>query len=109
MVPSARRPLGFGGLLAGLTALHVGAVLAKQQIDRLAGGGIFTEAFRAIGLLLEQQFGLIAIEISWRQVLGQGGFDQLFFAVFTGALGLEIGTKAADAHHTGQTIELDRA
>ena len=41
--------------------------------------------------------------------MGQGGFDQLLFTVFTGALGLEIGTKAADAHHAGQAIELDRA
>ena len=107
--PRQRSPLGLGGLLAGLAALHVGAVLAKQQIDRLTGGGIFAQAFRAIGLLLEQQFRLITVEISRRQVLGQGGLDQLLFAVFPGALGLQIGTKPADSHHTGQAIELDRA
>ena len=89
--------------------MDIGAVLTKEQINRLSSRRVLTQALGAIGLLLEQQLGMIRIEISRREVLGQGGLDQFLFAVLAGALGLEIGTKATDADHTRQAIQLDGA
>ena len=101
--------LGLGGFLGGLAPLHIGAVLAKQQINRFTSSWINPKAFRPLRLLFQQQLGVVGIEISGGEVLGQGGFDQFLFAVFPGALGLQVGAKATDAHHAGQPLQLNGA
>ena len=108
-------PLGQGGPLrlgvgvAHLAPLHVGAVLAKEQIHLLAGFRVFAQGLGAIGLLLENQLGLVGIEIGRGDLLGQGGLEQLLAAVLGDPLGLQVGAEATDAHHAGEALELHRA
>ena len=101
--------LRFGDLITHLTPLEVGAVLAKQEIDLLAGFRVFADRFRAVGLLLEDQLSLLGIEVGRGDLLGQGGLEQFFGAVLRHPLGFQVGPKPANAHHTGQPLQDHRA
>jgi hypothetical protein len=57
------RPPGLGVFIAHLTALHIGAVLAEQQVDGITGLRILAEGLGALGLLAQDQLRLVGIEV----------------------------------------------
>ena len=57
----------------------------------------------------QDQLRLFGIEIGRGDLLGQGGLEQLLGAVFSDALGFQVGAEAADAHHAGQALQLNGA
>ena len=79
--------------------------MAEEQVDRLAAFRVLTQGFRPLGLLAQQQLGLVGIEIGRGDLLGQGHLEQLFCAVIGQALGLQVGPEATDAHHAGQPLQ----
>ena len=104
-----RRALGLGILITHLAPLHVRAVLTEEQVDQIPRFGILTDGFGAVGLLFEDQFGLLFIQISRSDLPGQGGLDQLFLTVVADTFGLQVGAKTADANHGGQALQIDGA
>ena len=54
-------PLRLRGFFAGLAQLKIGAVLAKQEVNLLACFGVLANGFRPLGLLAQNQFGLVGI------------------------------------------------
>ena len=104
-----RRSLGLRVLITHLPALHVRAVLPEQQIHQVAGFGIFAQRFRAIGLLLEDQFRLVGIEIRGGDFPRQRGLDQFLLAIVSDAFRLQIGTETTNPHHARQAFEINGA
>ena len=104
-----RRTFGLGVLITHLAPLHVRAVLTEEQVDQIPRFRILTDGFGAVGLLFEDQFGLLFIQISRSDLPGQGGLDQLFLTVVADPFGLQVGAEAADANHGGQALQIDGA
>ena len=104
-----RGAFGLGVVVTDLAPLHIGPVLAEEQIDQITGLGIFPEGLGTIGLLLQDQLRFFGVQIRRGDLVGQGGFEQLLAAVFRHPLGFEIGAKTTDPHHAGETLEGNRA
>ena len=102
-------PLGLGHLVTDLAQLHVGPVLAEQQVHLLAGVRVFAQGFGTLHLLFEDQLGLVGIQVGRGDFTRQGGLDQLLGAVLAHPLGFQVGAEAADPHHTGQALKSDGA
>ena len=104
-----RRAFGLGILITHLTALHIWAVLAEEQINQVTRFGILANGFGTVCLLFEDQFGLLLIQIRRSDLPGQGGFDQLFLTIVADAFCLQVGTKTANANHRGQALQINCA
>ena len=102
-------PLRLRVVVADLAALHIGAVLTEEEVNQIAGFRIFTQRFRPISLLFQDQFSLFLIQICRRDLPRQGGLDELFLPLLTDALGLQISPEATDADHTGESLEVHGA